>query len=188
MSTRQPLWEEVSWRTSWAPRVPKRRARRSLPPSARGPRSLAAEPRRIGRPLRPGKPQRPFPPRPLAPTPPLPQKMPGQRKRKGAAAAAGAGPGALLPLRPAAVDQDQYPRASGDPETIGQEVTSIGGGSKGRPGRDCALAGGKADAHGQRRKEPEAGKRAQKPRRFTLETERPLPRPALGPGNKRTGK
>lgn len=61
------------------------------------------------------------------------------------------GPAGLSPPRPAARDRSQYPGTSGDPETLEQEVTSRGGGSKGRLGRGCASDRGEADGRGPRR-------------------------------------
>ena len=48
------------------------------------------------------------------------------------------------------------PRGRGDPETLNQEVTSLGGGCKGRPGRGYALGWGEAVARWRRRKKREA--------------------------------
>lgn len=66
------------------------------------------------------------------------------------------GPPGLSLLRPAAGYRGQYPGTSGDPETLVQEVTSFGGGSKERLGRSCALRRGEADGCGRRRKKREA--------------------------------
>lgn len=66
------------------------------------------------------------------------------------------GPAGLSSLRPAAGDRGQYPGTSCDPETLGQEVTSFGGGPKERLGRGCALGRGEAVGRGRWRKKREA--------------------------------
>lgn len=110
---------------------------------------MAAKPRGVGRPLRLGKPQRPFPPT-AAHTHPstAAEDAPAGGSKKEPRPPPEPAPAGLSPLRPAARERNQYSEASGDPETLDQEVTSQGGGPKGRPDRGCALGRGTADGHG----------------------------------------
>lgn len=146
-------------RTSWALGRPKRRGRPSPPPAASGPHP------RVGQ-------------APPSQAPPLRWEAPDAVSARGRPATHPGtvaedarveeiqreprappepGPPGLSSLRPAAVYRGQNPGTSGDPETLVQEVTSFGGGSKERPGRSCALRRREADGCGRRRKKRAAG-------------------------------
>lgn len=141
-----------------------------------------AEPRRIGRPLCPGKRRRPFPLAAAAHSPGTAAKdAPAEGIQKEPRPPPEPGPAGLSPLRPAARDRSQYPETNGDPETLGQEVTPLGGGSKGRLGRGCASYRSEADGRGRRREKREVEERAEGSRNPALGLAGPPPRLGLAP-------